>query len=57
MIKEPVHILRAHVRSYERMLEDPRTSRILREAAAELLTETRQRLDALISAEATRTLH
>jgi hypothetical protein len=57
MTKEPAYILRANIRSYERVLEDPRTARIMREAAAELLAETRQRLDALIIAEATKTLH
>jgi len=57
MDKEPSYILRANIRSYERVLEDPRTSRIMREAAAELLAETRQRLDALMSAETTKTLH
>jgi hypothetical protein len=57
MNKEPAYVLRANIRSYERVLEDPRMSRIMREAAAELLAVTRQRLDALISAKATKTLN
>jgi len=60
MTRQPAYILQANIRSYERALADPSTSRLMREVIAELLVETQQRLDALMNAEhheAGKTLH